>query len=303
RSLRDSPAPEVLIADLLRSLSQGSAGDGCADRVQSQASITGSQLSDLMAILRSRRCLLVFNQFESVLAIGEQTGTYNKRYQTYGDLLRRLAEESHLSCCVLTSREKPQEIARLEGKDSGVRSTYLDGLSLSAAQQLLALQGLIGSDLEQQFFVNLYANNPLIIKIVALTIYNIFNCNLTEFLAVKQILFNDLRQLLEQQFNRLSALEQQVMYALAVNQKLAELKGVGNEISLAFIPQEHLSVLESLQRRSLIQPNSWRFAQPLLLKTYILEKLVEQVEAEMNNKDIALLIRHLLKETLLNNGT
>ena len=289
RSLGGAPRFEDILADLIQSLSQGCEVDLPARE---------ATISHLMVLLRSRRCLLVFNQFESVLSSGGYAGFYRDRYQGYGELLRRLAEECHPSCCILTSREKPQEIAVLEGGLS-VRSLCISGLKTTDAQKLLQIYDLVGSEKEQRLLVNLYAKNPLAIKNAALTIKNIFNRNIAEFLATRIIIFKEIRELLDQQFNRLSDLEQGVMYALAVNQRLGELQEARKELSLRICPPDQLEALESLQRRSLIRPNSFRFRQQSLLKAYILEKLVEQVETPMKNKDVARILKHILWETLL----
>lgn len=290
RSLREAPLFEEQIAGLLQCLDS----TGVSERLAASA-----KLAYLMEILRSHRCLMVFNQFETVLAPNQRAGVYREGYQGYGELLRRLAQEHHLSCCLLTTREKPDEVALFEGNNTQVRSLFLDGLTSKIAQQLLTPQNLIGSETEKQFFVSFCANNPLVIRMASLAIQNLFNNNLTKFLATKPLLLYDIRQLLEQQFSRLSSQEKQMMYALAVSQRLTQLQGSKKELTLDFSLQEQLETLESLQKRSLIQPNSVNLAQPSLLKTYILEKLVEEVEAETYNQDIGLIVKDLLRETLL----
>jgi len=58
-----------------------------------------------MQYLRSSRCLLVLDS-ESILRSGELAGRYCSGYEGYGQLLRRVGDERHQSCLVLTSREK-----------------------------------------------------------------------------------------------------------------------------------------------------------------------------------------------------
>lgn len=289
RSLRNALTPDVMIAGLIQSLSQSQGG-----------SVISSDLSSLMAILRSRRCLLVFNQFESVFSVGKQAGVYRDGYEGYGEILRCLSQESHLSCCILTSREQPQELTLCQSSDLSVRSFYLGGLTTEAAQQLLIQQDLLATEEEQRELINICANNPLVIKIISLTIKEQFRRNITDFLANNTILISDIRQLLEQQFERLSNAEKQLMYNLAVSQRLREFQGINRNLLRDIHQKEQLNILTSLQRRSLILPNSSTFTQPLLLKAYILEKLVEQVEADRQDQTVALIVKLILREILLN---
>jgi hypothetical protein len=291
RSLRAAPPPEAIIARLLQSFSQSLTID---------LTTLSPELSSLMAILRSHRCLLVLDGFESVFAMGEEAGIYRQGYQDYGEILRRLAQERHLSCCLLTSWDPPQEMTVLKGINSSVQSLYLKGLQPEAAQQLLTHQDLIGSEAERQCLVSTYANNPLIIELIALTIKNRFNRKITNFLAANTILTDDLRQLLDRQFNRLSAIEKQVMYRLAANQRLIELRGIGQDLAWDILPQPQWKTFGSLERRSLIKPNSLLFAQEALLKVYILERLVEQIGAERQDQDIEPIIKQILRKILLN---
>jgi len=84
-----------------------------------------SLISRLMEY-RSSRCLLVLDNGESILRSGEQAERYCSGYEGYGQLLRRVGDERHQSCLVLTSREKPIGLTAKEGKP--VRSLQLSGL-------------------------------------------------------------------------------------------------------------------------------------------------------------------------------
>lgn len=290
RSLRGLPPIQEFLTSILTFLCQG--------ETVSLPETIEAKISLLMSLLRSQSCLLILDQVEPILASGTRVGIYCPGYEGYGELLRRIAEEHHRSCCILTSREKPIEMSLLEG-ESLVNSLCLGGLKTIEAQQLLQLQNLIGSQSEQEQLVKRYANNPLVIKIIALTIKNIFNRKITEFFASGSVLLNDIRQLLDSHFDRLSDLEQRVMYILAVNQRLVNLYGLSWELSLTLSKQAQLEALESLQRRSLIEKNSTQFTQDPLLRTYLLEKLIEQAYSEIQTPDLANLVKQILLEALL----
>lgn len=286
RSLRGAPPLEEILAGLIQFFEPST--NNLPQRTETRISL-------LMEKFRATRCLLVLNQFEEILSGKELT---NKRELEYGEFLGRLARESHLSCCLLTSREKPKEFSLLE-QESLVRGFCLSGLKSNDSLKLLHLDNLVGSEREKQLLVSLYANNPLTIKMVSLTIKNIFNKNITEFLSANTLILSDIRNLLDEQFDRLSEIEKQLLYTMVVNQKLMELRGVGKELTLDLLPQEQLEALQSLQRRFPLGQNSFSLQQEPLLRTYILEKLLERVSSAIDSLEVARLVRHILCETLL----
>ncbi len=69
------------------------------------------QIATLMECLRKHRCLLMLDNFDTVLQAGYPAGQYKEGYEEYGRLLQRIGEIDHQSCLLLTSREKPKEVA------------------------------------------------------------------------------------------------------------------------------------------------------------------------------------------------
>ncbi len=47
---------------------------------------------------------MILDNAESILEIGNKTGEYREGYKDYGSLLKRIAESSHQSCLLITSR-------------------------------------------------------------------------------------------------------------------------------------------------------------------------------------------------------
>jgi hypothetical protein len=94
--------------------------------------------------------------------------------------------------------------------------------------------------------------NPLALKIAATTVQTLFSGNIQAFLAQGSMVFSDLWDLLDQQFDRLSPLQQQIMYWVAINREGVTPAKLHKEI-LPKVPwRELLEALESLQARSLI---------------------------------------------------
>jgi hypothetical protein len=62
-----------------------------------------------------------------------------------------------------------------------------------------------------------YVGNPLAVKIAATTIQHLFSGIISTFLEQGLAVFGDIRDLLDQQFERLTELGRTTMYWLAIN--------------------------------------------------------------------------------------
>jgi len=203
RSLRNAPPLETLLKELVQILSSQQESHG--------------EISRLMHYLRTSRCLLIIDNVETILQTGS-TGQYQAGYEGYGELFKVIGEVAHSSCLVLTSREKSAEIAVIEGEQLSVRSYRLSGLQLGA-QELLTAKGLLGTDAEKQQLIQAYKGNPLALKIVSTSIQDLFDGEISKFLEHDIAVFNGIRRLLHQQFERLSHWEKTIMYWLAINRE------------------------------------------------------------------------------------
>ena len=291
RSLRYAPPVTELLADMIRFLSN--------EQETHLPTAVESRISVLIKYLSTSRCLLILDNVETILQSDALTGHYRVGFEGYGELLTRVGlgrvgEVPHQSCLVLTSREKPQEIAVYEGEQLLVRSLQLTGLK-EEAKEILRTKGLSGSDSDERKLVNRYVGNPLALKIVSTTIQELFEGNIASFLAQSTIVFGGIRNLLDQQFNRLSALEEKVMYWLAINREervsLRELQG---DMLPPMSQRELIEVLESLAKRSLIETVAGLFwLQPVVMQ-YVTDRLVEQVCEEITTQKIAIFSSHAL---------
>ncbi|MBD2680571.1 MULTISPECIES: NB-ARC domain-containing protein [Nostoc] len=296
RSLREAPPVKVILNNLIQFLS---------DEQETEANLPESfseRVSRLLDYLQNNRCLLILDNAESILRSGSRAGVYREGYEEYGELLRRVGEATHQSCLLLTSREKPKEVALLEGETLPVRSLALSGLKVVEGQEILKLKGLSAAEDKLQVMIERYAGNPLALKIVATTIQDIFDGNVTEFLQQDTAVFGDIRDVLEQQFERLSDLEKDIMYWLAINREPITLKELRDDI-ISPIPQgKLLEAIESLGRRSLIEKaaptlseksRSLFTLQPVVME-YVTTSLIEQVCEEIVFDKINLFKRHAL---------
>ncbi len=268
RSLRNAPPVEELLTSLAQFLT-GQAEISLPDSLD-------GKIACLLNHLRQHRCLIILDNVESVLRRESRAGHYREGFEGYGQLLRQVSEASHQSCLVLTSREKPRGLASKEGKSLPVRSFQLIGLTPTEGQEILAATGLCGSDSEREVLIECYAGNPLALKIVSTTIQDLFHGNIFQFLSQGTLVFGDIRDLLDQQFQRLSGLEKQVLRWLASDSEPVLLPET-RASTMPPMPQwELLEGLESLQRRSLIESNLVRFTQQPAIIEYLTKQLTEQ---------------------------
>ena len=202
--------------------------------------------------LQNQRCLLVLDNFESLLQPGQSVGQYRDGYEPYGRLLRLLGETEHQSCLLLTSREKPREMASLEGKHSPVRSLRLEGVGEREGKEILQEKDLFGSEENWTELVRLYSGNPLALKLVAVSIQEVFAGAIETFLKDEEIVFGDINRLVDQQFHRLSTLEQEVLYWLAIEREAVPLEEIREDLTRPASKGIFVEVIASLLRRSLI---------------------------------------------------
>lgn len=286
RTLRNAPPVELLLTDLIQVLSRQQESVPALEAV--------ALMSRLMHYLRQHRCLLILDNGETILQGGQFTGAYRPEYETYGELLRQVGEIRHQSCLVLTSREKPQTIASLEGETLPVRSFALPGLPATDSDHLFDAIGLSPSPVGRHKLMEIYSGNPLALKIVATSIRELFGGDVDAFLGEETTVFNGIRRLLDQQYQRLTPLEKQVMYWLAINREWVTIAELQSDMVPAVPKQRLLETLESLARRSLIEQNNARFTQQPVVMEYIIDGLIDQVCEEIRQRLPQLFLTHAL---------
>mgnify|MGYP001800412148 CR=1 FL=1 len=285
RSLRNAPPLDTLLKDLVLVLSRHQELEATPNR--------------LMHWLKAARCLVILDNVETVLQSGSRAGQYRVGYERYGDLYRVLGESSHQSCVILTSREKPAEIATFEGLDLVVRSLQLQG-SLDMALGVIETKDLVGSPQQKQQLCERYGCSPLALKIAAGSIHTLFDGAIAPFLDEGVFLFNGAQRLLDQQFERLSTLEKTIMYWLAINREGTSIPVLASDITPQVPRARILESLESLGWRSLIEQQSGQYTQQPVVMEYVTDRLIEQIVTEVTDQKPALLISHALLKTTVN---
>jgi WD40 repeat protein/transcriptional regulator with XRE-family HTH domain len=295
RSLRDAPTPGEWIAEAIEFLAPNDPSPSQAESVQARR---------LLELLSKARCLLVLDNFETVLQPGSRAGEYRPGYESYGTVLRQVAEARHQSCLIVTSREEPRELGPLRGERGPVRTVVLTGLRVEEGRAMLSDKQLDGDAAAWQALVEHCGGNGLALKVVGDTTRELFGGSISDFLefatATPGVLVGGVRQLLRAQIRRLSDPEQDLLRCMAVAREpvgLAELAAnLGPRISRAAT----LEAVEGLRRRSLlerIERGPLFGLHPVVLE-YVTELLIEDVAHELVRGEPGLLLRQpLLKAT------
>ncbi len=275
RSLRNAPPLTDILAETIALLSRQQEIAVAVD--------SSTHIERLLHYLRSQRCLLILDNVESILLSGSPR-QYLDGYEGYRELFQQLAECSHQSCVLLTSREQVAEVVNVAGNSLPVRILPLGGLSIEAGMAILEDKGLPLTIDKGQELIDLYAGNPLALKIISTSILDIFDGQVTDFFEQGIAVFNGIRMLLERQFDRLSPVEQQVMFWLAINREWVSVGELQADVWPAVSASQLLEALEYLQGRSLIEVKGGRFTQQPVVMEYAIDKLLRAIRAEIGSQ-------------------
>ena len=245
RSLKAAPSLDSLLDNLLKSL--------VPDPNLSIPDTTVGKLERLIEAFRAKRCLVILDNLDVLLESGKKCGAFQAAYEDYSEMLQSVGGIFHKSCVLITSREKPQGIDTLEGNGLPVQTYYLSGLDPHSSQQILANHGLTGTSQHFLHLINYYSGHPLALKITSTSIRDLFDGNIAQFLFQGSGVFNGLQKLLKQQLERLSTLEESILYWLAIHQEPVAIEQIQEDLTPQPTKSHLLEAMESLRRRSLIE--------------------------------------------------
>lgn len=268
RSLRNAPPLQTILQDLVKFLSD-------------QQDVN-SDLLHLLDLLRRSSCLIILDNLETLFQSGQPVGRYQPGYENYGELFKLIGETTHASCLIVTSREKPLEVAELEGVGGPVRCLELGG-SAEAARAICRVKDLQGTDQQQAELGERYSDNPLVIKIVATLIHDWFGSDIGQFLQQETLMFSNIKALLNQQFDRLSQAEQAIMYWLAVNRSWTSIAELEADLVPPMGRKDLLEALGALRWRNLIEQQTGQYTQQSVVMEYVCDRLIEQVCTEIQS--------------------
>ena len=270
RSLASAPKLTEFIEGLLQS------GFGISTRNRNSNQL----LSELMAQMRSRPCLMMFDGVEAILQPKTLSGRYLPDRENYAEFFKIVVETVHQSCVIVTSNEN-FNITTQSDSQSAVRSLKLSGLSPSEAVSLLESQVDI-TDIPLPL-VEYYRGNPEILIAAARIIRELFNGNAREFMAQESLVFGEIARLISKSFDRLSAIETEILYWLASKSQPMTLAEIQESIPLSIYPVELIEALGSLTQRSLIETTRVEQRSVFTLSPTIAEFAIDRLIAQVGD--------------------
>ena len=217
---------------------------------QTLAKSEPTPLPTILDYFRSYRCLIILDDVQNIFQIGELAGEYLTEYKDYSKFIKQIATSSHQSCLILLSWEKPKQITTLEGENRLTRTLHLKGLG-EKAREIFKEKQLTDSE-KWSDLITLYQGHPSWLNIISSTILELFDGNVSPFLAEgNNIYLGDIEPLLETHLERLSESEKNVSHWLAHENEPVDIsqKPTDSELSQSEIWQ----AIQSLGRRGLVE--------------------------------------------------
>lgn len=299
QSVSYAPSLGSLLIDLLEALPLKS----LQNSEQKLPESISDKTSLLIDFLKKNHCLLILDGAENWLQ-GDRSKSlniYGEKYSEYSLFFRRLVEEKHNSCLVLTSLEPFKDLMKLQNSGRPSYSLKIAGLDLQAAKAILRQQGLTDES-QWENLLEHYLGNPSAIKQVASRIENFFGGEVAKFLNFKTALGSELyREILLQQCQpgRLTPLEKQILLYLVekivdtppgapiistFTQLVSDMQTrTANTISLSGM----IEAVEALSDRSLIVVNKDKEIKELLLDlpAWIKDYVIKRKRVRLLGKD------------------
>ncbi|MCB0110874.1 MAG: AAA family ATPase, partial [Caldilineaceae bacterium] len=245
RSLINAPGLNTLVDEWLSALLQAP-----AQRLPEELD---AKLALLFAELDRRRVLLVLDNLESIMDTGVDADTLRAGFDAYSQLLERMAHGHHQSCLLITTRVVPRGIRRLVTDYRHVYHFTLQGLSPDDGMMLLHQRAIQGAPDALHDLIDHYSGNPLALKLVASAVNELYAGNIESFLHEGALIFDDVRSVLDQQFDRLSTLARDIIVWLAINREPVAFNDVGHDLVTSPARRELLEAIRTLRRASLLQ--------------------------------------------------
>ncbi|AFY34374.1 NACHT domain-containing protein [Calothrix sp. PCC 7507] len=224
----DYPPPfKQFLTDLLLFLSEGHKQE--------------CDISLIMAYLRYNRCLIVLDSWQEII------DDKSEDYKGYSAFLERVGKESHKSCLLLLSREKPANIKISD--EQCVQFLKLRSLSFEDTREFFnKTEGLSYKESELDYLSRNYSN-PWIIKKIAGLIKEEFDGETAELLRIGTIYIDELKFFLDCQFTKILQLEAEknTIYWIAIRRNSATWEQLATDTNTTL--NDTLKVLRPLTER------------------------------------------------------
>ncbi len=267
RSLRNAPPVRDILKSILSCFESRSGKE--------QPTSLEEEIARLLSYLRQYRCLLIFDDIQSLLGCGTGSFYYREGYEGYGQLLRSIICSQHQSLLLTTSRIKPKGLTFYEEKR--VRFFSLEGLPPETLREMLRHRiQTVNSDEQWEYLLDYYLYNPQILNIIATQMRQAFKGNISQFIEQQPLIPPEISSLIAQEFNSLTSLEKEIAYWLAIDPSCENLELLAKRIMKPIAKTQLLEGLNSLQERSLVEKKDSCYSLRSLIKEYLRQELIKQ---------------------------
>ena len=245
RTLRNAPPLDELLDSWIYSV---------VPEMQTMMPVTTDEkLALLFHTLAHRRCLLVLDNLETIMGHGTQHDVFRPGFEGYRRLIEQFAHGRHASCLLITTRQLPAGLKRLEASSARIHLLQLHGLPAEAGMALLRKRNVMGRPDTLHTLVEHYSGNPLALNLVASVVNDYYGGNIDAYIQYGASVFDDIRTVLDEQFARATDLMRDLLVWLAVLREPVGLEAVRSALVVPPSPRELLEAVRSLARSSLIQ--------------------------------------------------
>ncbi|MEB3292637.1 MAG: NB-ARC domain-containing protein [Synechococcales bacterium] len=207
-------------------------------------------LTELLDLLQNQRILLILDNWEAIVGT-EFAGKTKTEFEDFSLLLKKLGQHRSQSCVVISSSEKPTELALLEGTNSTVKSYKLEGLGKDAIALLQHRQ--LKPELEALHTLNqLYRGHPLALNMISSLIQEGCQGSARTFLEMNTIVVHQLDTVFAERIRNLSEPEQHILHQLVKTGKLMTHPDLQMRLP-TLSSSQLLEALISLERRCLLE--------------------------------------------------
>ena len=206
------------------------------------------KLRQLLDFFIRKKCLIIFDDIQTLFMEGQYSGQYKSEYQDYQNFFKMITEINHQSHVILISQESCSEMHCPDERVYPVKCLQLSGIENI---KLLKNQGL-KYEYRWLDLIKLYEGHPVYLKDIASLLKDVYSGNVSEFLAENHLIITKMMQYYFQQlFNRLSPQEQKLLLELSQYDNPVAREQLKQKLDLS--PSDFINSLQSLQQRYLVK--------------------------------------------------
>ncbi len=302
RSLLNLPKVDEILIDVINLLSNNQ-----ANILEDDLNLNKT-INMLFDYLKDCRCLIILDNADTLLEL-DNNQKYKKGYEGYSKLFQSLAERTHQSCLLLTTRKEIPTFKLKTNNTESIRFKKIKGLANKDAKKIITSLEKYGNEIEgededYEEIINYYEGNPLALNLIGRTVIEDFTGNLSEFikqqknrlLKQKTIYRDKLDSLVDWIVQTLSDEEKELMYWLSINLDPVSCQELSQDFINPKKEKEITKIVGSLENKITLSKsveNSLVSLQPVLIENMI-AKLINEVVTEIQTGEINYFHRYAL---------